>query len=72
MSTLKRNLISFEKVILEKYPETQDSIEVFKEELFEKYPEWRADFPKKNDFKGVKKRLVKRSIPVLIKHRRSH
>jgi hypothetical protein len=66
MSTLKRNLISFEKVILEKYPETQDSIEVFKEELFEKYPEWRADFPKKNDFKGVKKKISKK------KHTRSY
>lgn len=66
IETLKKNLISFEKVILEQYPETQDSIEVFKEEIFEKYPEWRAEFTKKKKFTNIKKGLSKN------KHTRSY
>ena len=52
--TLKKHLMSLEKVILKKYPETQDSIEALKEELFEKYPEWRVDFTKNKNLKHVK------------------
>ena len=66
IKTLKKNLISFEKVILEQYPETQDSIEVFREEILEKYPEWRADFTKKKKFTDIKKRSSKQ------KHTRSY